>query len=122
MKKFLLILFLFFSCVTVNAAERKFSSAEQLNGIAYYKYDGHLYYFRDAKVIRDTSTGEVAYCLEPFIDLIDNSTYARASNPVNQSNLTQAQWKRVRLLSYYGYGYKNHTDKKWISGLLHGLS
>ena len=115
MKKFLLILFLFFSCVTVNAAERKFSSAEQLNGIAYYKYNGHLYYFRDAKVIRDTSTGEVAYCLEPFIDLIDNSTYAQASNPVNQSNLTQAQWKRVRLLSYYGYGYKNHTDKKWIS-------
>lgn len=28
-------------------------------------------------------------------------------------NITQEQWQRISLLSYYGYQYGNHTDLKW---------
>ena len=28
-------------------------------------------------------------------------------------NLSKEDWERIKLLSYYGYGYKNHTEEKW---------
>lgn len=113
MKKILLIIFLFFCCLTVNAQERKFAGSEYLPGISYMKYDGNTHYYRNAQVIRDVDTGELAYCIEPFKLLVDNSSYS--SDNYTRYGISDANWDRIKLLAYYGYGYNGHTNKKWIS-------
>lgn len=115
MKKFLLIIFLFFCCINVNALERKFAGSEYLDGIAYMKYDGNTHYYRNAQVIRDTSTGAIAYCVEPFSLLVDNSSYTSFDAYSSNFGFGINEWNIAKLYAYYGYGYKNHTDKKWIS-------
>ena len=78
MKRNLLIIFLFFilfSALKVNALERRFASSEYLDDIFYYKYDGKIYHFKYGKVIRDIESNEVAYCIQPFDDLVDNTAY-----------------------------------------------
>ena len=112
MKKFLLIIFIFFCCVSVNALEKQFASYDTLPGIMYYKKDGSTYYFRSAKEIKDTSTGATAYCLQPFTDLIDNLTYTSSDS---HFDLSDELWNKVQLYAYYGYGYKGHTDTKWVT-------
>ena len=114
MKKILLVIILFFCCINVYALERSFAGFDstELNGISYYKYKDGVYYFKNAKEIKDTATGNTAYCLEPFIDLVDYSTYSTSNG---QFGLSNAMWDKVKLISYYGYGYKNHTNKKWVS-------
>ena len=113
MKKFLLIIFLFFCCLSVNAQERKFAGSEYLSGISYMKYDGNTHYYRNAQVIRDVDTGELAYCVEPFKLLVDNSSYG--SDNYARYGISDANWDKIKLLAYYGYGYKGHMNKKWIS-------
>ena len=112
MKKFLLIIFIFFCCINVSALEKQFASYDTLPGIMYYKKDGSMYYFRSAKEIKDTSTGATAYCLQPFTDLIDNLTYTSSDS---HFDLSDELWNKVQLYAYYGYGYKGHTDTKWIT-------
>lgn len=115
MKKILLIIFLFFCCTSVYAKERQFVGSEFLNGISYLKYDGSNYYYRNAQVIRDVKTNEVAYCVEPFTLLVDYSSYTSNSSYSSKYNISKAAWDKAKLIAYYGYGYKGHTNKKWIS-------
>lgn len=115
MKKILLIIFLFFCCTTVYAQERKFYVSEYISGISYVKYDGKTHYYRNAPIIKDASTGEIAYCIEPFTLLVDYTTYSSDSSYNSRYNISKENWDKAKLIAYYGYGYKGHTDKKWIS-------
>ncbi|MBR1386700.1 MAG: Cys-Gln thioester bond-forming surface protein [Bacilli bacterium] len=118
MKRNLLIIFLFFilfSALKVNALERRFASSEYLDDIFYYKYDGKIYHFKYGKVIRDIESNEVAYCIQPFDDLVDNTAYKESISYNESFGISEENWEKIKLLSYYGYGYENHTDKKWIS-------
>ena len=112
MKKFLLVIIIFFCCINVNALERKFTGYDTIGNVMYYKENGGVYYFRMAKEIRDVSTDTTAYCLEPFIELNEQAVYSTSNN---QLGLSDEMWNKVKLIAYYGYGYKNHTDKKWIT-------
>ena len=60
MKKFLLIIFLFLSCINVFASERTFVGSEFITGVSYVKDAGSVIQYRNAQVIRDASTGEIA--------------------------------------------------------------
>lgn len=118
MKKItLIIVFLisFFLSEEVFAREAIFSSSESLNSISYVKYDGHYYYFRNAKAIRNVLNNNIAYCIEPFATLIDGTNYTGFIEYDSAFNLTKEQWEKLKLLAYYGYGYKNHLEEKWIS-------
>lgn len=115
MKKILLIIFLFFCCTNVYALESRFSGSEFLEGISYMKYDGHIYHFMNAKVIRNSETNEVAYCISPFDNLVDNSLYTSSETYDSNFGISKSNWEKIKLISYYGYGYKDHTDNKWIS-------
>lgn len=114
MKRILLIIFLFLCFINVNALERKFAGSEFLTGISYMKSDGKIVQYRNAQVIRDLTTNEVAYCVEPFTLLVNNSDYI-SSNSNNTFGISNDKWEKIKLYAYYGYGYKNHLDKKWIS-------
>lgn len=112
----IVILFLtFFGIKNVYASEAVFSGAEDLNNISYVKYDGKYYYFRNAKAIRNVNTNNIAYCIEPFATLVDGSSYLGYIKYDSIFNLSKEQWERLKLLAYYGYGYKNHLDEKWIT-------
>ena len=115
MKKLLLIIFLFFCCINVFAADKKFVGSEFLEGISYMKYDGNTHYYRNAQVIRNADTNQIAYCVEPFSLLIDNTSYTSSSSYSSKFGISKELWKKIKLYAFYGYGYKGHTDKKWIS-------
>ncbi len=112
MKKFLLVIIIFFCCVNVKALERKFTGYDTIGNVMYYKEKDGVYYFRMAKEIRDISTGNTTYCLEPFIDLNEQAVYSTSNNQLGLSN---EMWNKVKLIAYYGYGYRDHTDKKWVT-------
>lgn len=58
------------------------------------------------------SNSDYVYCIDPFTSEI-SGTYEGyiGYNPV--FGLSKEQINRMNLLSYYGYGYNNHTDLKW---------
>ena len=115
MKKILLIIFLFLCFTKVYAQERSFAGSEKLEGISYMKNNWNEIQYRNAQVIRDTVTNEIAYCVEPFKLLVNNSSYNIDGSYNSNYGISQDKWEKIKLYSYYGYGYKNHTDKKWIS-------
>ena len=115
MKKFLLIIFLFLSCINVFASERSFAGSEYLEGISYLKNNGDIVQYRNAQVIRDVVTGEIAYCVEPFKLMVNNSDYLESNGYDSVYGINNDVWEKIKLFAYYGYGYKNHTDKKWIN-------
>ncbi len=114
MKRILLIIFLFLCFINVNALERKFAGSEVLTGISYMKSDGKIVQYKNTQVIRDLTTNEVAYCVEPFTLLVDNSDYV-SSTSNNTFGISSDKWEKIKLYAYYGYGYQSHLDKKWIS-------
>ena len=116
MKKILLIIFLLSCFVNVYANERTFAGSEYLEGISYMKNNYDIQQYRNAQVIRDVVTGEIAYCIEPFKLLKNNSSdYVEINNYDSKFGIPKDRLEKIKLYSYYGYGYKNHTDKKWIS-------
>ena len=112
MKKILLVIIMFFCCINVNALERSFTGYDTIDNVMYFKENNGVYYFRKAKEIRDVETNSTAYCLEPFVDLKEGINYTVSNT---QLGLSDELLDKVRLIAYYGYGYKNHTDTKWIT-------
>ncbi len=115
MKKILLIIFLFFCCTNVYAQQKKFVATEVIPNIYYMKYDGTNKYYRDAYIIKEAGTNNISYCVEPATMLVNNTTYTSDAGFSQKYKITEANWNKAKLIAYYGYGYKNHTDKKWIS-------
>ena len=116
MKKILLLIFLFLFCINhVYAEETTFSGHEYLDGISYLKWDGENYFYRNAQVIRNDETGEIAYCVEPFTLLSGDNIHSSSEDFDLKYGITEEDWNLVKLFAYYGYGYKDHQDPKWIS-------
>jgi len=113
----LIIFFIFLWCIYDNsfAQESAFSGAEFLKDVSYVKFDGNNYHYRNAQVIRNLETGKVAYCIEPFSSLVDGTIYNSYTSYDSVFGLTTEEWERVKLLAFYGYGYNNHFEEKWIT-------
>ena len=115
MKKILLIIFLFLSCMNVFASERSFVGSEYIENVFYIKNNGEIKQYRRAQVIRDTVTGEIAYCIEPFGLLVDNSYYDEDVTYNSIYGIDRVKWDKIKLYAYYGYGYKDHTSLNWVN-------
>lgn len=115
MKKFLLIIFLFLSCTNVFASERSFAGSEYIDNTFYIKNNGTIKQYRRAQVIRDTVTNEIAYCVEPFKLMVDNSYYDEDTLYNSIYGISEEKWERIKLYAYYGYGYKGHNNIKWVN-------
>lgn len=77
-------------------------------------------HYQQLTMITRKSDNQFVYCIEPGTGLNTNETYTGYdSDQAYVSNMTQAQWRRIQLLAYYGYGYSDsavdHTDLKWYS-------
>lgn len=58
------------------------------------------------------------YCLEPFVKVNNSSTYdIHEDNFAKTLGISDDLWKKINLISFYGYKYKdakhNHEDSKW---------
>ena len=59
-----------------------------------------------------TANGVIAYCIEPGVTA-DKASYYSSTTNINETKLKNVDEKKLSLIGYYGYGYKNHTDKKY---------
>lgn len=95
-------------------ALENFYEGEYIDGIytksVYVKNSSSKY--QKARFFRRSSDNKAAYCVEPLTDFNSSSSYESSINPINISSDT---WKKMSLIAYYGYGYKNHTDSKWYA-------
>lgn len=71
---------------------------------------------KQSRFIFRTSDDMFAYCIEPFKVMKENEIYkAYTDTSIDKANLSEETWKKVRLISYYGYGYDNHKEDKWFT-------
>ncbi len=59
-----------------------------------------------------TANGKIAYCIEPGVVADKGGTY-NSTYDINDTNLKGKDVKRLSLIGYYGYGYKNHNSKEY---------
>lgn len=98
---------------TIFAQAISFYEGEYVEDIVFKKKEpSGLIHYNRAKIIRNKITNDFAYCIEPFLLFKENASYEGTNSP---TNLTQDQILNMRLSAYFGYGYKNHTDKIWYA-------
>ena len=90
-----------------NTETKVYINKKQSNGYTKWK--------RSSTIVQ-RSTGKIVYCLEPMVDIVEGELYNVTSEDyLAVANLTEAQYDRIKLLAYYGYGYGNHTALDWVS-------
>lgn len=71
---------------------------------------------KQSRFIFRTSDDMFAYCIEPFKVMKENEIYkAYTDTSLDKTNLSEETWQKVRLISYYGYGYGSHKEDKWFT-------
>ena len=58
------------------------------------------------------SNSEYVYCIDPFTSEV-SGVYEGYIGYNDSFGLSRDQINRMNLLSFYGYGYNDHTDLKW---------
>lgn len=75
--------------------------------------DGTGKYKKLSKITRN-SDGHFVYCVQPWLELKEGEQYDLiTSNQEDILGIPRTVWKKISLIAYYGYGYQNHTDKRW---------
>lgn len=92
-----------------------FYKAEIIEGVTYSKFNASRQN-RQAYIQRRNRDNMPVYCTEPF-DLVKENYYYRAAATEAEvlTKFSVAVAKRIKLIAYYGYGYKGHEDTKWYS-------
>lgn len=56
----------------------------------------------------------IVYCINPFLTMNTTTPYKAYTYNDPIFKLTDYQLNKLNIISYFGYGYKNHTDIKWF--------
>lgn len=121
MKKTLMVLMVLFTLLLIpnikaNALTDSFYVAEYLPNEYIVKINNTAGKYEQMRTFRRKSDNRVVYCLELWEGINENKTLTGYdNNQYNYGNIPYAAWEKIMLISYYGYGYPNHTDKKWIA-------
>lgn len=70
--------------------------------------------YRQFRMIYQSGTNELVYCIEPGASL-SSEVYDIYSNNDFVFNLSDDKFDKIKLIAYYGYKYNNHTDIKWYA-------
>ena len=117
MKKPLLLLFCFFSFISIVKAQVR---EDTFHSTFHYKYHyvDHQGMFGDFEIIQRDADGAYAYCIEPGKPLTTNSytgyqlsSYEEMASYVG---ISKQQLQDISLYAYFGYLYEDHTDSSWI--------
>ncbi len=113
-KKILFILSLFFIGNVVYA--EKFTIGDYISGEYIKMVNDETSKYLTIQKIND-SRGNFVYCIEPFI-LVDESTEDYTTYVKDLSgykSLSEEQKRRISLIAYYGYGYKDRMVPRWYA-------
>lgn len=123
---FLLIVFLTFGAVDEARAEvyngKLYDVYHPNSGFTVFAEESNRWMDYNSWMIKSSIDSRIYYCIDPALALGEapsgSFTYVTGEkNIIGKSNLTKEKYDKVRLLSYYGYNYKNgsidHTSKKW---------
>lgn len=124
--KIFIILFIGLQIVNVKAATIYKGKLYELwhpdSGFTVFAAESNGYMDYNSWIIKSTIDDRVYYCIDPALPLEGSEegshTYIyKLSEMVKETNITESTYKKINLLAYYGYGYKdenvNHTNKKW---------
>lgn len=113
MKKIIIFLFFIFVFISnAKALENTFYLGEKVNDM-YIESIGYNDMHNGAPFILHRNDGKIVYCLNPFYMMNVSGKYQLYSYNDKIFNLSNEQLNKMNIISYYGYGYKNHTDIKW---------
>ena len=111
------ILFIFIILLSINIVKaEQFKKGEYIEGEYIKMVSKDTSKYLTVQIIRDSNDNFV-YCIEPFILVDENETnYTMYEKDLtNYNNLTEEQKRKVSLIAYYGYGYKDRMTKKWYA-------
>ena len=109
---FVFVMFLSFSIVKAE----QFKVGEYIEGEYIKMVSNNTTKYLTIQIIRDSNDNFV-YCIEPFVLVDENEKdYVTYESDLSlYDDLTEEQKRRVSLLAYYGYGYKDRKTKKWYA-------
>lgn len=111
---FIFLVLLFVALKTVHASER-FVEAEYVSGEYINAVRGNLTRYQTVRVLRDLM-GNHVYCIQPFVDFNGSDNFIMYPDQYSDYNdLTLEQKRRVLLIAYFGYGYKERIEQKWYA-------
>lgn len=120
MKKILMVLIVLFILIIPNtkvyALEDSFYEGEYIPNTYMKKFRGSSGKYQQMRVFRRKSDDKAVYCIEMWEVLNSNKTIPGYDyDQYIHANINYGVWERIMLISYYGYGYHNHTDIKWYA-------
>lgn len=92
------------------------------SGFTVFAQETSRAYDYNSWMIKSNIDNKIYYCIEPGALLHESSAgshnvYSNKNDILSNTSLNEEQLKKVQLLAYYGYGYKDeyfdHTNKKW---------
>lgn len=92
------------------------------SGFTVFAEESNGYMDYNSWMIKSTIDDKIYYCIDPATPLVgsysgSHNIYTNKDEIISNTDLTLEKYKKVQLLAYYGYGYKDenvdHTNKKW---------
>lgn len=113
MKKIIFFMMLMLIFVPVNAANNTFYyDDEKVSDMWITKESSSETRSANPYLLKRKSDNTYVYCLEAFKLMQKGVSYTLDSN-YKKYGLTKDEIDKINLIIYYGYGYGNHTSKKW---------
>ena len=101
--------------VSANTYNDRFNFNTKIDGDYVTKIKPNYKYIDRISLIRRVSDNAFVYCIQPATETLLTSYTGYDTDQEIVANMTKEQFHRISLLSYYGYGYGNHTDIHWYS-------
>lgn len=100
--------------VKAYALEDIFYEGEYIPGEYMKKFRNGSGKYQQFRFFRRKSDNQIVYCIQLWETLSSNKTISGYDNEqYKYANIDYSVWEKIMLISYYGYGYENHTDSKW---------
>lgn len=112
MKKIIFLFFILFSSILVVNADSTFYLGEKVSDMYVESIRGSDKH-NGAPFLIHRSDGKIVYCINPFKMMSEGGIYKSYNYNDKIFNLTNEQLNKLNIISYYGYGYNGHNDKKW---------
>ncbi len=122
--KYIKYLFIIFSLLFLWTTENVFAQSDQfyegesVTGayLKKFKPGASSGKYEQMKIFRRVSDNAPAYCIELWETLGSYQDLpAYQENYPFYAGISEAAWNRIQLISYYGYGYGNHTEDRWYA-------
>ena len=92
------------------------------SGFTVFAEESNRYMDYNSWMIKSTIDNKIYYCIDPSTPLEGASSgshdlITNKSDILSISGMNETKYRKIQLLAYYGYGYKDsnidHTNKKW---------